>query len=363
MKNNRAVILHIAAITNDLFSGVNVVVPQHIQFQSHYAEVGLLNILDVNIPSIETQFQMSRSFALEDLSEPFNHPDIVVFHEIYRSDYLKISKELIRNKVPYIIFPHGSLTKKAQQKKWFKKKIANILLFNRFINGASATQFLSEKEKSETSMGSKNKFIITNGMNIPDKMKVHDKLTFSSGIIMSYIGRLDAYHKGLDLMIEAIKIKAFFLRSNNVKVNIYGPDYRNRAKNLIKLVEEAGVTDIIELHDAVSGIDKENVLLESDIFVQTSRFEGMPMGILEALSYGLPCLVTEGTTIGEKIINSNAGWMAKNTSVDIAEVFEQAINERSLYQEKGKKARSLIKNSFNWDKIAKDTINCYKTYF
>lgn len=43
------------------------------------------------------------------------------------------------------------------------------------------------------------------------------------------------------------------------------------------------------------------VLLQTDLFIQTSRHEGMPMGLLEALSIGVPCLVTVGTSLGHII--------------------------------------------------------------
>mgnify|MGYP003308559639 CR=1 FL=1 len=55
-------------------------------------------------------------------------------------------------------------------KKWLKKKIANITLFNHFINGAKAIQCLSQRELDSTKFG-RQKFIGTNGINIPEKKK------------------------------------------------------------------------------------------------------------------------------------------------------------------------------------------------
>jgi len=350
------VILHIASIANDPCNGVCVIVPQHINAQKEFAVVGFLNVNNKKIDSVDEQIAFLKLFKLSKLPKPFNHPDIVVFQEIYRKEYLWITAELKKNNVPYIIIPHGSLRREAQQKKHLKKVIANIFLFNRFINNAAAIQCLSSKECENTLFGKK-KIIATNGLDIPDKKKVR----FSKdGVKFLYIGRLDAYHKGLDLMIEAVRLKADFLRKNNCSFKIYGPDFNGRAAYLQELIRNAGVGDLIWQFDAISGIEKENELLDCDVFIQTSRFEGMPLGILEAMSYGVPCLVTQETTLGEKIEQANAGWGGVEANArSIAKKFEQVILDKKLFKEKGECGRAFVEERFSWRKIAKDTVEKY----
>ena len=59
--------------------------------------------------------------------------------------------------------------------------------------------------------------------------------------------------------------------------------------------------DIVFYHyGAVFGKVKEKVLLDNDFFILTSRLEGHPMALIEALSYGLPCLVTQGSRLSLK---------------------------------------------------------------
>ena len=302
-----------------------------------------------------TQFEYSEGFSIEKLPSPFNKPDIVVFHECYRIQYIKIARELQKLKVPYVILPHGELSKDAQKKKRLKKVVANILIFNSFINHSVGLQMLSDVELKNTKF-SKYKFVATNGINIPDLKKQQFR---DSKLKFVYVGRLDAYHKGLDIMVEGVASVAEILRAEDVMIDIYGPDILGRREHLNGLIQEHGVGDIIKLHDSIFKDEKECVLLDADAFIQTSRFEGMPMGILEALSYGIPCLVTEGTTLADFVRKNNVGWACDTSTEGIAEAIKNVLSQRNEFLEKSQNARDAVIRDFAWDSISKATVDKY----
>ena len=141
---------------------------------------------------------------------------------------------------------------------------------------------------------------------------------------------------------------------------MYGPDLNGRFQHVTDLINEANVQDIVFLNHEVSGKQKEDILLDADIFIQTSRFEGMPMGILEAMSYGLPCLVTEGTTLSGIIAENECGWSAKTNIEDIAMKIKKAVTESEIFVDKGRNSQKIITKFFTWEKISDLAIDRYK---
>ena len=355
------VILHIAAIDNNPFNGVCVAAPQHVVFQKKYAEVGFINVKNVEINVLkqfpDVQFEFVKPFDVKKLPNPFDNPDLVVFHECYRLDYLKIAKNLRKYNIPYIDIPHGELRIEAQRKKHLKKVLANLLLFNNFINHAVAIQCLSPAEMEATHFG-KERFLGTNGVSMPQKKKIQ----FSdNNVKFIYIGRYEWRVKGLDLLFEAIQKNADYLRKNKCTFSLYGPDILGRLNQVKQLVSDNQIEDLVSLNLEISGEEKEKKLLESDVFIQTSRHEGLPMGILEALSYGIPCLVSKGTSLAEAIDNNKAGWNAGMTSESISDALKKVINyTQSEWNEYSDNAVNFVPRNYSWDIVTKDILYHYR---
>ncbi|MEO0119381.1 MAG: glycosyltransferase, partial [candidate division WOR-3 bacterium] len=99
----------------------------------------------------------------------------------------------------------------------------------------------------------------------------------------------------------------------------------------------------------VSGKKKEELYLESDVFVLPSEwFEVSPVTIQEAYGYGLPVLATDFGSIPEHIEIGKTGWIFKirNTS-DLAEKISMIYSQReNLEKIRENCFESSLKNNF-----------------
>jgi len=351
-------ILHIAKINNDFTNGVRVIVPQHIQAQAEYANVHLLDLNNELHEDYVIQYKGANS--VQDYLNK-NKVDIAVFHEVNNIENISIYRVLDKNNVPYIVLPHGEISKQSLKQKWLKKKIAYILLFNKFLKHAKAIHFLSELEKENSIFANKG-IVCPNGITIPNIKK-----SFNSDITkITYIGRINFQHKGIDSLIKAVAQIKEFCVENKVEFNIYGMRHTNAVfeqynETTKALIKENGLDDLVFMHDAIFNEEKVKVLKDTDYFIQTSRHEGMPVGVMEALSYGIPCILTKETFVGDLVENNGAGYCVIDGHKDVNNIAKKiilAVQEKTSIQEKSEKAIALAKQ-YEWKEIAQKTIEQY----
>lgn len=352
-------ILYVSHLTAKAESGPTWSVPASVKAQSKFDNVLWVNTFyDVmpNWKELECFYWLKdKPLKLKNIPEPFNKPDIVVFEGLYDSfREIFFAKELRKNGIPYIVIPRGSLTYMAMHNKsrW-KKEIAHFLFYDKFIKKASAIQYLTKAEHKDSKYRFDGPyFIIPNGFTPPTNIKSH----FGKDTINAvFIGRFDIYHKGLDLLIEACKKQQDFLRDSHFVLTLYGTQTKDWY-TLRDLIEQLELNNIIKLNGPVNGKEKEIVLLNSDLFVMASRWEGHPMGLIEALAYGLPCLVTPGTNMADEIESANAGWVCQGNVESIRETICSIINQKESLPVKGEHAR-VLSLQYDWTYLANNFHN------
>ena len=356
-------ILFISKLSGQLYSGPNYSVPAQVKAQSQIDNVLWVNTHKHTPNCWKEQGLPILSYPelphnrLASLPVPFCFPDLVVIEELYRHRFCSLIKDVRNAKIPYIVVPRSQLTAQGQKKKPLKKWLGNLLYYKSLVRGAVSIQYLTIQEKKDSGgLWNKHSFVLPNGINLPNL----EPKTFSSNSINAvYIGRLEQYQKGLDLLIEACNSIQDDLRAVNFTLTLYGKDQANSLKILLKNVKRYHLEDIIYFCPPVFGEEKKQILKKADLFIMTSRFEGHPMGLIEALSYALPCIVTTGTNMREEIKDQNAGWTADPIAEDISMALKKAITECDKFPQKSANAR-LLAVKYDWNEIAQKNHQIYE---
>ncbi|WP_321426538.1 glycosyltransferase family 4 protein [uncultured Bacteroides sp.] len=145
------------------------------------------------------------------------------------------------------------------------------------------------------------------------------------------------YVKGYDRLIDAWEIVA--KKHPDWELHIYGGGNRD---NFIKKIQEKKLETSFFCHKAENNI--QDKYIESSIFVLSSRYEGMPMVLLEAMSCGLPP-VSFACPCGPRDIIQNQidGLLVENGNIqELADKICYLIENENIRKEMGEKARTNI---------------------
>lgn len=168
------------------------------------------------------------------------------------------------------------------------------------------------------------------------------------------VGRY-TYQKGFDILFEAWKIVSE--KHPDWVLRIYGGGKR---EDYQPLVDSSGIAHSCILETAVSHIDEKH--RESSVYVMSSRYEGFPMSLPEAMACGLP-VVSFNCECGptEIISDGEDGFLVEKGNIsELAEKIIYLIENDEIRIKMGQQARKNIER-FKIEQIAKQWKNLFES--
>lgn len=287
-------------------------------------------------------------------------PKNTVFHlhGAFLPQLYSVARCLVKCKHEYIYTPHGAFNGIAMKRSSFKKKIYTFLFEKFIVNHARFVQAIGRSEIKGTFniFGMKIRVeLIPNGQKAK-RTKLIGFFAKNEPVQFGFVGRLDVQTKGLDLLIQGF---SDFISNyeQTAKLHIVGdgPD----KEKLISLIQSLNLTDHVEMHGALFGEEKDAVMESLHYLCLTSRNEGLPGVVLEALASSVPCIVSKETNMGAYIDQSNSGYCLKeNTRQELSETLRRAAEElrKISYINKARNARELVLSTFKWEEISNQLI-------
>jgi glycosyltransferase involved in cell wall biosynthesis len=276
---------------------------------------------------------------------------IVQIHSAFIPEFFAITRILNKLSIPYVVTSHGAYDKATMNDKKIKKSIYFKLFEYKILNSATLLHFMGKNEKINIEkMGiSTKKVLIPNGV---EKINLNSVDKKNTNITFLYCGRIAIYHKGLDLLVSAFISYKSHGGKGILKLIGDGPELNV----LINQAESFGrLSNSIQFLGKKFSNDKLEVLSSSDVFIHTSRHDGMPIAVLEAAELSIPLLISEETNMGTYVRKYNAGIVLENNNTDNIEktLFEmEDLFAKGKLKEYGVNAKKMIENELNWNNIA-----------
>lgn len=160
-----------------------------------------------------------------------------------------------------------------------------------------------------------------------------------------FMGRLWP-DKGIDVLMQAMAI----VKSQGVafQLTCAGDGDLDSVRRQAELL---GIAREVHLPGWVEGAAKLELLQEADVFVLPSYFEGLPMGVLEAMSWGVPVVASEVGGIPEAVGKSAGLLVPPGDAHALAQALLHLLGDRTLRLKIGAAGRKRVSQSYELSSV------------
>ena len=195
---------------------------------------------------------------------------------------------------------------------------------------------------------------IPNGVNPPeikDCNEINQKYNLKKDGYILFLGRI-VPEKGLKYLIEAFKK----VKTNKILVIAGGA---SDTDEFLKKLKELGKDDKrIIFTGFVQGEILEELYSNAYIYVLPSDLEGMPLSLLEAMSYGNCCLVSDIDECAE-VVEDNGVLFNKSNVNSLKDKLQMLVDSKETVYKYKNESRKFILDKYDWEKIVRETLNLY----
>lgn len=273
--------------------------------------------------------------------------------------YTNVAILLNKNNIPYVITPHGSYNTIAMQRNKWMKRLYFECFEKSILRNAQKIHLIGESEIQgiQRIFPNNKSFLLPYGFEPPQLKNV--KINHKEDFIIGFVGRLDIYTKGLDLLINSF----YEFQKSVPKSKLWIIGDSPEKSILEQLIANRNLHKKVVLWGSKFDAKKVALMQQIQVFVHPSRNEGLPSSVLEACSMGIPVVVTKATNLASYIAKNNAGIAIENEDEEaLTKAFLKLFdmkNNKGL-QCLSKNAKMMIHTVFNWNTTIKKFDSLYQ---
>jgi glycosyltransferase involved in cell wall biosynthesis len=200
-----------------------------------------------------------------------------------------------------------------------------------------------EKELVIKRYNAKNVHVVPNCIDLNEAIALERIKNYELPLKLIFIGRIDR-NKGLDYIYQALSILKEEGNSNfRFTIAGSGPDKEEFVNKFTNLLGTS-----FEYKGVVSGKEKTELLQNGNLFLLPSLFEGLPISLLENMSFGNVPVVTSVGSVGTVVTDRQNGLIvSKESAEEIAQAINTLLTDTSFLQQMSVNSRQFIFKNFD----------------
>lgn len=202
--------------------------------------------------------------------------------------------------------------------------------------------------------GRETKFI-PNGVTKPLIRKadlIQKKFDLKKDGYILYLGRL-VPEKGIRYLIEAYR------KTDTEKRLVIAGGSSDTESYMAELKKAADGDDRILFTGFVQGEMLDELYSNAYVYVLPSDLEGMPLSLLEAMSYGNCCLVSDISELTE-VVEDRAVTFQKGDVADLRDKLQRLCSDEDMVRGYQNEAAGFVCGKYNWDDVVRRTLELYQ---
>lgn len=288
-------------------------------------------------------------------------PDVIHLQYVRVPKYYYVARILDDIKISYVVSLHGGVNSTEMTRKKYRKMIYWHSIEKKVHCLASGIHFVTNAEMLNyyNNIGHKklNDVVIPNAVELIPEMPCWQGISSYKSPKISYFGRYDIWHKGIDLMFKMMR--ALHKRGITAELHLYGLPDDKYLKSFRALRESYCDIPIFD-HGFVDGANKFTEMANSDFYIQYSRFELFGMSLVEAMGLGVPAIISEHCDLADQLTPDNAAIQIPMDPQDAAEVIAMFLNNPSRVLEVSKEGRRWAIDKCSPKTVARSMGNFYQ---
>jgi glycosyltransferase involved in cell wall biosynthesis len=338
-------------ITSEIFSSGNTR-KQLAANSSSWAELRKFDItVRYSITPVENDYGFGFSLDYLRQLQKIEKPSLVILHQVYTLSTFLGYRYARKNGIPYAVFPHGSLTNYDEANSSLKKAIAKRVVISKILREASVIIVTCESEKADLQKSIQSKAVLLPyGAEL--KNELLEKRIASGGdsqyprILFS--GRFDK-KKNLPLLLAAMP--QIISKFPHAVLDIAGSGSKRDVDVLLNLAHQLKIESNVVFHGWVDKSEMENLFVSARLLVLPSDNENFAQVVSEALSAGVPCVVSKFVGTSEIVAKHHAGEIIEVLTPEsvAAAVIKVLQGDEETYREA---ALTATREDLDWSKIA-----------
>jgi len=274
--------------------------------------------------------------------------DIVHSHSLWMMQNIYPSWESKKNRIPVVISPRGTLSPEAFKSGSIVKSLFWPLIQKPVLRDSTIFHATSNQEKNDIrELGFKQPIaVVPNGIDLPEIKKIKkDNKPLKKLLFLGRIHPIKGIHNLLMAWQEIQNIH------QNWTLEIVGPDNYNYLSELNRIAKKLQLKRVV-FSKEIHGEEKNMKYQSADLFILPSHSENFGVSVAEALSNGIPCVVSKGAPW--KILDEKkAGWWIDNSvemlTKNLISILSMSTSE---LESMGLNGRDLVSEDFNWNKVS-----------